>query len=100
MSVADELRDWANERAKYHYNRPAGSASGDIDEAIAGAFVSILAHGWPDRIQADLDKKDALIARLQDMLDGARERYKEDGDRLDKKDAEIAALKERLDQVM
>ena len=68
MSVAEELREWANENAEYHYNQPVGSDSGEIDGAIADTFKAILEHGWPDRIQAELDKKDAEIAALKERL--------------------------------
>ena len=95
MSIAEELREWANENAEYHYSL-AHDRGTCMHRDTADTFTDILEHGWPERIQAELDKKDALIARLQDMLDGARERYKEDSDRLGKKDAEIAALRERL----
>ena len=90
MSVAEELREWArNGRA-----RDRGDHS---DAAVTRCnMYHIIQRDWSERIQAELDKKDALIARLQDMLDGARERYKEDSDRLGKKDAEIAELTERF----
>ena len=112
MSVAEELREWANENAEYHYSL-AHDRGTCMHRDTADTFTDILEHGWPERIQAELDKKDAIIQSALDALPvgnihehtpesiaGRIEHFVSEcvslEFELDKKDAEIAALKAAL----
>ena len=64
MSIAEELREACQAVLDEYEEAPTEYVKGGLDTMYAVLLA------WPDRIQAELDKKDAEIAALKAALRG------------------------------